>query len=156
MSKPAKADPATDPLIPLFTSIGLSKAKAIDAVKSPKNAAILKDIIETHPTVSHGGLDDKRASLIVALAASLSKSSGIGHEERNFVIDRILQGDLKSVEQVNGEFAPIAILSYSRVLAAVKYTETHKSPIDTVEFERSCGIGMCCLVSINALILFLL
>lgn len=115
MSKPAKADPATDPLIPLFTSIGLTKAKAVDAAKSPKNAAILKDIIETHPAVSQSGLDEKQAGLIVALAGAISKSSGIGHDERKFVIDRILHGDLKSVDQVNGEFAPKFVISHSHI-----------------------------------------
>jgi glutaminyl-tRNA synthetase len=111
MSKPAKVDPSADPLIPLFTSIGLTKAKAVDAAKSPKNAAILKDIIETHTTVSQGKLDEKQASLIVALAGAISKSSGIGHSEREYVIAKIIEGKLKSVDQITGGHPFLALFA---------------------------------------------
>ncbi|KAF9464374.1 tRNA synthetases class I, catalytic domain-containing protein [Collybia nuda] len=126
MSKPTKSDPTTDPLISLFTSIGLTTAKAVDAVKSTKNAAILKDIIETHPTISQGGLDEKQANLVVSLAGAISKSGGIELDERKYVIDKILSGQLKSVDQVT---------------AAVKYIESHKLPINDDDFDKSCGIG---------------
>ncbi|RDB22773.1 putative glutamine--tRNA ligase [Hypsizygus marmoreus] len=124
MSKSAKSDPAADPLIPLFKSIGLSQAKAQEAVKSPKSAAILKDIIEKHSLLSRG-LDEKQAGLVVTLAVTLAKSEGVGEQERQYVISRIADGKLKSVDQVT---------------AAVKYAETHKVPIDGGEFDKECGI----------------
>ncbi|TFK43715.1 tRNA synthetases class I, catalytic domain-containing protein [Crucibulum laeve] len=125
MSKPAKVDPAADSLVPLFKSIGLPQAKAVEAVKSTKSVPILKDIIESHPAIANG-LDEKQASLIVALSVGLSKADGVGIPERDYIITRLLEGGLKSVDQVN---------------AAVKYTESHKVPIDDGDFDKECGVG---------------
>ncbi|KAG5648904.1 hypothetical protein DXG03_000253 [Asterophora parasitica] len=126
MSKAAKPDPAVDPLIPLFKSIGLPQAKAQEAAKSPKAAVVLKDIIEGHPAIAQGELDEKQAVLVVALAGALAKSDGVGSVERDYIIAKISGGQLKSVDQVN---------------AAVKYTEFHKAPIDDGEFDKECGVG---------------
>src|SRR4051812_11246876 len=93
-----KADPAIDSLVSLFKSIGLAPVKAQETAKS-KNAASLKDIIEKHPSVSNSALDEKRAGLIVTLAAALNKSE-IGLDEREFVIEKIIGGQLKFVDQV--------------------------------------------------------
>ncbi|GLB33980.1 putative class-I aminoacyl-tRNA synthetase [Lyophyllum shimeji] len=127
MSKPSKqADPAADPSVALFKSIGLSQAKAQEAAKSPKSSAILRDIIESNPLVSSGKLDEKQAGLVVALAGALAKSQGVGHAERDFVISKIVENKLKSVDQVT---------------AAVKYIETHNLPIDESDFDSECGVG---------------
>ncbi|KAF8076578.1 glutamine-tRNA ligase [Lyophyllum atratum] len=127
MSKPAKQpDPVAHPLVPLFKSIGLSQAKALEAAKSPKSATILKDVIETHPVIARGELDEKQAGLIVALAGALAKSDGIGAADRAYVVAKIIENKLKSVDQVT---------------AAVKYIETHKLPIDESEFDKECGVG---------------
>ncbi|KAG6869339.1 hypothetical protein C0993_000092 [Termitomyces sp. T159_Od127] len=75
MSEPAKPVPTSDPLVSLFKSIGLTQAKAQEAAKSPKGAAILKDIIESYYTVSSGELNEKQAGLIVALSGVLAKTS---------------------------------------------------------------------------------
>lgn len=122
----SKSEVATDELVPIFKSIGLSQAKAQEAAKSPKNAVALKKIIENHPVVSQNGLDEKQAGLIVTLAGTLVKSSGVGHGETEFMISKIVDGKLKTVDQV---------------LAAVKYTETHQVPIDEADFDKHCGIG---------------
>ena len=74
-SKPAKPEAATDPLIPLFKSIGLNQAKAVEAAKSPKAAAVLKDLIEKHELAQNA--DEKKASLFAALASALSKVSSV-------------------------------------------------------------------------------
>jgi len=103
MSK-VKTEIATDELVPLFKSIGLSQAKAQEAAKSPKNATALKNIIENHPVVSNNGLDEKQASLIVTLAGTLVKSSGVGHGETDITITKILDGKLKTADQVAGDF----------------------------------------------------
>ena len=102
MSKAPKADQASDPLVPLFQSIGLTKAKALEAIKAPKSAAILKDIIESHKDVVTG-LDEKRATLVANLAVQLSKTSAVGSDEQDYVLKAIVDSRLKTVDQVTGE-----------------------------------------------------
>lgn len=109
MSKPVKADPAADPVVPLLTSIGLSQAKAIEAVKSPKIAAELKDIVETYGLHTRAEkLDDKQASLVVALAGQLVKSDPIAEDGRAYVVQRIVDARLKTVEQVTGALGSVS------------------------------------------------
>ena len=103
MSKAAKAEVATDELVPLFKSIGLSQAKAQEAAKSPKNAAALKTIIENNPVVSQHPLDEKQAGLVVALAGALVKSNGVGHDETELMISKIVDGKLKTTDQISGD-----------------------------------------------------
>jgi glutaminyl-tRNA synthetase len=97
MSKPNNA------LVSLFKSIGLTQAKAADAVKAPKSANILKEIIESH-TVVAAGLDEKKASLISTLAILLAKASAVGSDERDYIINRILDSKLKTVDQITGGY----------------------------------------------------
>lgn len=99
----SKITPENEPLIHLFKSIGLSQPKAIEAAKSPKSSVILKEIIEQNDIISRQ-LDEKRAGLIVALANALTKSPNVSSSEKSYVLDKILNGDLKSVDQVNGMF----------------------------------------------------
>lgn len=87
--------------IPLFKTIGLNDSKAAEAAKSPKSAAVLKELIESNPSITQG-LEEKKASLIVALASSLSKAGAVGNQERAFIVGKILDGSLKSVDQVAG------------------------------------------------------
>lgn len=100
MSKPNEQDSSS--LVSLFKSIGLTQAKAADAVKAPKSANILKEIIESHAAVA-GGLDEKKASLISTLAILLVKASAVGSDEREYVINCILYSKLKTVDQITGE-----------------------------------------------------
>ncbi|KAJ7228485.1 tRNA synthetases class I, catalytic domain-containing protein [Mycena pura] len=123
----SKADPASNPVVPLLESIGLSHAKAVEAVKSPKIAAELRDIIETQSLhLRAQTLDDKQASLIVALAGQLVKSDPIPEEKRAYVVHRILDAQLKTVDQVT---------------AAVQFIEAHPTPFDDTDFNKSCGVG---------------
>jgi glutaminyl-tRNA synthetase len=100
MSKPNEQD--SNSLVSLFKSIGLTQTKAADAVKAPKSANILKEIIESNAVVA-GGLDEKKASLISTLAILLSKASAVGFDEREYLINCILHSKLKSVDQITGE-----------------------------------------------------
>ncbi|KAF5333420.1 hypothetical protein D9611_002642 [Ephemerocybe angulata] len=111
--------------LPLFKTIGLTDSKAAEAAKSPKSAAILKELIEAHTTIAQG-VEEKRANLIVALSGALAKAGAVGTEERAYVVGRILDGSLKSVDQV---------------AAAVKYAESHTLPFDEAEFDKECGVG---------------
>ncbi|TEB35799.1 glutaminyl-tRNA synthetase [Coprinellus micaceus] len=111
--------------VPLFKTMSLSDSKAAEAAKSPKSASILKELIESNSSISQG-VEEKQASLIVALASSLSKAGAVGTEERTYIVVKILDGSLKSVDQV---------------AAAVKYTESHTAPLDDAEFDKECGVG---------------
>jgi glutaminyl-tRNA synthetase len=154
MSKAAKSEVPTDEWVPLFQSIGLSQAKAQEAAKSPKNAAALKNIIENHPVLSQNGLDEKQAGLIVTLAGTLAKSSGVvRHGETEVIISNILHGKLKTVDQISGNIRiPTRELINSCVLlAAVKYMETHHVPIDEADFDKHCGIGAYSIIELQNL-----
>lgn len=98
MATPAKADPP-NPHVSLFKSFGLSQAKALEAAKSPKSASILQEIIEKY---SLSNLDEKQAGLVAAFSGFLAKSDSTREPERKYVLDKILEGKLKSVDQVSG------------------------------------------------------
>ena len=85
-------------LIALFKSIGLTQSKAAEAAKSPKGAGILKEIIETHGL---GGrtIEEKQAVLLASLAVQGTK---LGAPERGYAVDAVLDGRLKTTDQVSG------------------------------------------------------
>jgi hypothetical protein len=89
--------PETAAYIDLFKSIGLTQAKAAEAAKSAKSAALLQGLIERHSLT--GRVDEKQAGLIAALAVQGTK---IEEDERGYVVDAIIDGRLKSTDQVNG------------------------------------------------------
>ena len=89
--------PETAAYVDLFKSIGLTQAKAAEAAKSAKSAALLQGLIERHSLT--GRVDEKQAGLIAALAVQGTK---IGEDERGYVVDAIIDGRLKSTDQVNG------------------------------------------------------
>ncbi|KAG8883463.1 hypothetical protein FRB97_006591 [Tulasnella sp. 331] len=116
-------DPAIAELIATFQTIGLSPSKATDAARNPKNAALLKDLIVTN-SLHATSLDEKRASLIATFAI---QAGSLGENERTYVVKAIVDGRLKSVDQVS---------------AATKYLESHASPIDEASFNETCGVGV--------------
>lgn len=91
-------DPAVAELIATFRTIGLSPSKATDAARNPKNAAALRDLIVAN-SLNAAPLDEKRASLIATLAI---QAGGLGEGERTYAVDAIVDGRLKSVDQVSG------------------------------------------------------
>ncbi|KAG5221802.1 SCF ubiquitin ligase complex [Salix suchowensis] len=109
----------------------------------PKAAAILKDTIEKH-SLATASLDEKQASLFAALASAISKASEVGEQETSYIVARILDGKLKSIDQVSGEPASSVrnSLCSDVILVAVKYIESHRVPIDDVDFDVQCGVGM--------------
>ena len=140
MSKSDKEDSTS--LVSLFKTIGLTQAKAAGAVKAPKSADILKEIIESHAVVA-GGLDEKKASLILTLAILLAKTNAVGLCEREYVINQILNSKLKTVDQITGGYL-IAIFPCDwliEISAAVKYIESANLPIEESDFNRECGVG---------------
>lgn len=99
MSKPSAADES--PLVALFESIGLTKAKALEAIKAPKSAAILKETIESNTDLLTG-LEEKQATLTYNLSVVLSKAGAVGLSERDYIVKAIIESKLKSVDQVTG------------------------------------------------------
>jgi glutaminyl-tRNA synthetase len=99
---PSKSTPATSPetaaYIELFKSIGLTQAKAAEAAKSAKSAALLQRLIEKHE-LTGGRIDEKQAGLVAALAVQGAKME---EDERGYIVDAIIHGRLKSNDQVNG------------------------------------------------------
>ena len=102
-SKTVPSDTSADSLITVFKSIGLSQSKAAEAAKNSKSATVLKDIIERHALTEKSNLDEKQAGLLAAFAAQISKSERLGEAEKAYVVGGILEGRLKSVDQVTGE-----------------------------------------------------
>jgi glutaminyl-tRNA synthetase len=102
---PPKFDP-TDPeiaaLISLFRNTGLSQAKAVETAKSSKNATALKEIITTN-NLADRSMDDKKLSLVSGLAVQGGK---LGAAQKSYIVDAIVDGRLKSAEQVNGAQTP--------------------------------------------------
>ncbi|PPQ77709.1 hypothetical protein CVT25_011144 [Psilocybe cyanescens] len=125
MSKAPKADAQLDPLVPLFKSMGLTQAKAIEATKAPKSAAVLQDIIDSN-TDAVTGLEEKQATLIANLAVVISKAGPIAPEGRDYVLKAVLDSRLKTIDQIT---------------AAVKYVEANKLPVDEAQFNSECGVG---------------
>ncbi|TCD70441.1 hypothetical protein EIP91_003522 [Steccherinum ochraceum] len=121
---PPKTAPSaeTNDLIELFKSLGLTQAKAAEAAKNPKNAATLKDIIDKHALIGKN-VEEKQAVLLATLAVSGSK---LAEAERAYAVDAILDGRLKSTDQVT---------------AASKYLEANALPIDHADFDKQCGVG---------------
>lgn len=121
----SKITPENEALVTLFQSIGLTQAKALEAAKSSKPAAILKELIEQNDSVVKG-LNEKQAGLVAGLASALSKSPNATSVERDYVLGKILSEDLKTVDQVN---------------AAAKYVNMNHSPFNDREFNEACGVG---------------
>ncbi|OSC98990.1 glutaminyl-tRNA synthetase [Trametes coccinea BRFM310] len=118
-----KADaPETAELIELFKKIGLTQNKAAEAAKSPKSATTLRGIIESHD-LANKNIDEKQAVLLAALAVQGSK---LGEAERSYAVNAILDGRLKTTDQVS---------------EATKYLDSHPVPVDEADFNKSCGVG---------------
>ena len=100
---PPKSDAASDTYIPLFKSIGLTQSKAAEAAKNAKIANALRNLIVSYD-LTEAHLDEKQATLVTALAGQLVKVESVEPSEQDFAIKAILQGKLKSVDQVNGAF----------------------------------------------------
>jgi glutaminyl-tRNA synthetase len=98
MAPPKGTSPETAAYIDLFISIGLTRAKASEAAKSAKSAALLQGLIERH-ALTGGRIDEKQAGLVAALAVQGAK---IGDDEQGYVVNAIIDGRLKSTDQVNG------------------------------------------------------
>jgi glutaminyl-tRNA synthetase len=91
-------DPAIVELLLLFKSFGLSETKSVEAVRNPKTAAALKEIVVAC-NLNANPLDDKQAGLIASLAAQGTK---LADPERNYIGNAVADGRIRSTDQLSG------------------------------------------------------
>lgn len=81
-----------------FTSCGLSSVRATELCANPKQAKPAAVLFRAHH-LETVGLNDKQASLVV----QVSKDGGkIGEQEKDYTVRAIVEGRIKSGEQVLG------------------------------------------------------
>lgn len=90
--------PENASLISLFSSLGLSKNAAENLVRAPKQSAPFKALIDDYDLAGKT-FDDKQAAALVKLSAIGGK---LQSPERGFVVSKIVDGSLKSPDQVTG------------------------------------------------------
>lgn len=95
------SEPAIAALISSFRAIGLTESKAIEAARSPKNAAALKALIDRADLSSEEKLDEKKATLIASFSNAASKLDDLA---KLYVVRAIIDGRIKSGEQVSGVY----------------------------------------------------
>ena len=94
-------DPAIAALISSFRAIGLTESKAIEAARSPKNAAALKTLIDRADLSNKEGIDEKKATLIALFSNAASK---LDDPAKLYVVRASIDGRIKSGEQVSGVY----------------------------------------------------
>lgn len=97
-------DPAVAKLVELFATISLTGSRATETLSNPKHAAAVENAI-TELDLSSKAIDAKASALIVA---ATSPKSNLDKPKRDYLVGRILDGSLKSTDQVNGELPPAA------------------------------------------------
>lgn len=106
-------------LVKLFESIGLDTNKATETAKNKKLSVSLREVIE-EVSVPTGGVDRSKGILLYSLASLLPT----GHAHRGYIAKRILDGSLRTDDQVQ---------------AAVAYVK--QNGIDG-SFDEACGVGV--------------
>ncbi|KAE8219666.1 hypothetical protein CF319_g6681 [Tilletia indica] len=132
---PAKvdtSDPAVASLLDLFaSSLSLTGPKAIDIVRQPKQATALEEAIKTHNLNTLSTPLDAKTGALVVSAVTSSGGSGLNEEKRKYVVQRVLDGSLRTTDQVT---------------AALKYldnkSESVPSSADQAGFDAACGVGV--------------
>ena len=93
------ANPSVEDLAVYFAACGLTATRAQDSAKSKQansiNALFRANSLETK------GLTDKQALLATQIARDGGK---LGEEERKFAVEAVVDGKLKSSDQVIGQF----------------------------------------------------
>ena len=96
-SKMANSTP--EELAAYFTLCGLSETRAADSAKS-KQANLINALFRSN-SLETKGLSDKQALLASQIARDGAK---LAEEERKYVVEAVVEGKLKSSDQVIGQF----------------------------------------------------
>ncbi|KAG0169763.1 hypothetical protein DFQ28_003090 [Apophysomyces sp. BC1034] len=110
-------------LIPIFVKIGLSEQKAKDTAKNKKLAPVLEAVIR-EANAHESGCDKDIGNLLYNLATTITKDA---QAHRAFIVNKIITGDLKTVDQVS---------------AAIKFVEDREAPIPEDAFNEAAGVGV--------------
>lgn len=98
---PPKFDPNSPenaPLIQLFQSLGLASNSATELVRQPKSGKAFKSLIDEYG-LTNNKYDEKQAGALVKLS---SVSAKLGSEQKDFLVQKIVKGDVKTPDQVTG------------------------------------------------------
>lgn len=101
-----------DDLIPLFVKIGLSEQKAKDTAKNKKLAPTLEKVIDD-ANVRESGCDKDVGILLYSLATTVTKGAT---EHIPFIVGKIMNGDLKTTDQVSGKEMAVPVSFSEREL----------------------------------------
>ena len=91
-------DPTILAAINVFTSIGLTRTKATEALRNPRNTASLKELIDRNKLTTKG-LEEKQGNLILQIAIQGTKLEA---DERDYIVKSVVEGRLKTSDQVAG------------------------------------------------------
>ncbi|XP_044157126.1 LOW QUALITY PROTEIN: glutamine--tRNA ligase [Bufo gargarizans] len=109
--------------VSLFTSIGLSEQKAKETLKNEALSALLREAVLQAQAVLGPSIDKVIGTLIYNLSSRLKDPKRLG-----FLVGYIVGKKISTDLQLN---------------AALEYVKGHPlDPIDTVDFERECGVGV--------------
>ncbi|PWN53776.1 putative glutamine-tRNA ligase [Violaceomyces palustris] len=114
-------DPAVKSLLELFATISLTGPKALETVKNKKFSNAIADAIKSNG-LSDKGLDTKSSALVVTAATSCAD---LEPTKRDYVIQRVLDGSLKTTDQIN---------------TASKYVANLPGQPEANEFDVECGV----------------
>ncbi|KIR67127.1 glutamine-tRNA ligase [Cryptococcus bacillisporus CA1873] len=124
---PPKFDPNSPenaPLIQLFQNLGLASNSATELVRQPKSGKAFKSLIDEY-SLADNKYDEKQAGALVKLS---SVSGKLGKEQKDFLVGKIVKGDLKTADQIT---------------AAVKFAEKNPDLKANEEaFDKECGVGV--------------
>lgn len=96
-----------DDLIPLFVKIGLSEQKAKDTAKNKKLAPTLEKVID-EANVRESGCEKDVGILLYSLATTVTKGA---LDHLPFITKKIMNGDLKTTDQISGKINIFFFLS---------------------------------------------
>nr|XP_033782100.1 glutamine--tRNA ligase [Geotrypetes seraphini] len=109
--------------VSLFTAIGLSEQKARETLKNEALSALLRDAVLQAQGVQGSAVDKVTGTLLYNVASRLKD-----HKRLGFLVGYIAGKKITTDLQLN---------------AALDYVKSHPvDPINTVEFENECGVGV--------------
>ncbi|TYJ53430.1 glutamine-tRNA ligase [Cryptococcus floricola] len=124
---PPKFDPSAPEnaeLISLFQNLGLANKSATELVRQPKSGKAFKSLVDQY-SLGNERFDEKQAGALVKLSSVGDKLS---EEQKGWLVQKIVKGDVKSPDQVT---------------AALKFAE--KNPdlaANEAAFDNECGVGI--------------